>query len=64
LVLSLAWRAGTPNYPYILQSATNLTPPISWKSIRTNYADTNGNWSFTVTNLSAAPNLFYRALGQ
>lgn len=26
---------GTPNYPYILQSATNLTPPISWQSIRT-----------------------------
>jgi hypothetical protein len=56
--------SGTPNYPYILQSATNLTPPISWKSIRTNYADTNGNWSFTVTNLSTATNLFFRAAVQ
>ena len=55
--------AGTPNYPYILQSATNLTPPVNWQSVLTNLADTNGNWSFTVSNLSA-PSLFYRAMGQ
>jgi len=55
--------AGTPNYPYILQSATNLTPLISWKSIRTNNADTNGNWLFIDTNLNAGQK-FYRAVGQ
>ena len=55
---------GTPGYPYILQSATNLTPPIVWQSIFTNYADTNGNWSFAVTNLMDMPERFYRAVGQ
>ena len=54
---------GTPNYPYILQAATNLTPPIDWKPVLTNPADVNGNWSFTVSNL-ATPNLFYRAASQ
>ena len=55
--------AGTPSFPYILQSATNLTPPISWKSIRTNSADTNGNWQFTDTNLNGGQK-FYRAVAQ
>jgi hypothetical protein len=55
--------SGSPYYPYILQSATNLTPPISWQSILTNFTDTNGNWSFIVSNLTA-PNLYYRAFGQ
>jgi trimeric autotransporter adhesin len=54
---------GTPNYPYILQSATNLTTPISWKSILTNRADVNGNWQFTNTNLNEGQE-FYRILGQ
>ena len=56
--------AGTANYPYILQVATNLTPPVNWQSILTNPANVNGNWSFTVTNLSAVPAGFYRAVGQ
>jgi hypothetical protein len=55
---------GTPSYPYILQAATNLTPPINWQSIFTNPADANGNWSFTVTNLSGVPAGFYRAVAQ
>jgi hypothetical protein len=54
---------GTPNYPYILQSATNLTPPISWQSIRTNYADTNGNWQYTDPNVRGGQK-YYRAFGQ
>jgi len=55
---------GTPSYPYILQSATNLMPPINWQSIFTNPADANGNWSFAVTNLTIMPERFYRAVGQ
>ena len=55
---------GTPYYPYILQWATNLTPPIVWKPILTNPADVNGNWSWTLTNLPALPAGFYRAAGQ
>jgi hypothetical protein len=56
--------AGSPYYRYFLQSATNLIPPIDWKFISTNYADVNGNCSFTVTNLTDVPGRFYRALGQ
>jgi hypothetical protein len=55
---------GTPNYPYTLQSATNLTPPINWQPVITNSADINGNWSITVSNLSRTPSSFYRAVGQ
>jgi alpha-tubulin suppressor-like RCC1 family protein len=55
---------GTPTYPYVLQTATNLTPPINWQSILTNSADAGGNWSFIVTNLTDAPGRFYRAVGQ
>lgn len=53
--------SGTTNYPYVLQSATNLTPPISWQSIITNPADGNGSWQFVDTNLNRAQK-FYRAM--
>lgn len=55
--------AGTPNYPYILQSTTNLTQPVNWQPVLTNLADTNGNWQFTDTNLNGVQK-FYRAVGQ
>lgn len=54
---------GTPYFPYILQSTTNLTPPVQWQSILTNSTDGNGNWSFTLTNLTSAPDCFYQAVG-
>ena len=55
--------SGTPNYPYILQSATNLKPPVNWEPALTNPADGNGNWQFTDTNLNSGQK-FYRAVGQ
>jgi hypothetical protein len=55
---------GTPGYFYVLQSATNLTPVINWQPVITNPADGNGNWSFTVTNLTGPPARFYRAFRQ
>jgi len=55
--------SGTPNYPYILQSATNLTSPVNWQPVLTNPADGNGNWQFTDTNLNENQK-FYRAVGQ
>jgi hypothetical protein len=55
---------GTPNYPYILQMATDLTPPVNWQPVFTNPADANGNWTFTVTNLQDLPAGYYRAVGQ
>ena len=55
---------GTPNYPYILESATNLTPPVVWLPVFTNYADTNGIWSYTITGLTNFPAGYYRAVAQ
>jgi len=54
---------GTPNYPYILQSATNLTPPVQWQPLMTNNSDTNGFWQCTDTNIKTGQK-FYRVLGQ
>jgi uncharacterized delta-60 repeat protein len=51
--------AGIPGQNYVLQTATNLTPPIQWLPVLTNAADTNGVWQFTDTNLNSAQK-FYR----
>ena len=51
--------AGGPGGSYILETATNLLPPIRWVPILTNAADSNGVWRFTDTNLSNAE-LYYR----
>jgi Immunoglobulin domain/Immunoglobulin I-set domain/NHL repeat len=55
---------GTPNYPYTLQSTTNLTPPVVWQPVVTNAAGTNGNWVFIDTNGGFVPARFYRSLAQ
>jgi alpha-tubulin suppressor-like RCC1 family protein len=52
---------GTPNYPYFLQKATNLSPPVFWESVLTNNADENGNWLWTMTNLINLPQSFFRS---
>jgi len=51
---------GTPNQPYILQTATNLTPPVTWNSILTNSTDAGGFWSNSITNLPTPPECYYR----
>lgn len=58
-VLQLQFN-GNPSSPYVLQSATNLTPPVNWQALLTNSADTNGNWTFTTTNATAITPRFYR----
>jgi hypothetical protein len=55
---------GTPGWPYVIQATTNLTPVVQWQAITTNLANTNGNWSFTDTNMSLFPTRFYRAIVQ
>ena len=50
---------GLPGHSYILQTATNLLPPIQWLPVLTNAADTNGVWQFMDTNLNSAQK-FYR----
>ena len=52
--------AGTPNFPYVLQSATNLNPPVAWQNIITNISDSAGNWTFVDTNAINYPARFYR----
>src|ERR1039458_4857348 len=54
---------GTPNYPYALQTTTNLRPPVIWIPVMTNSTDANGNWQFTDTNLNSRQK-FYRTVGQ
>ncbi|MGO8766975.1 MAG: hypothetical protein ACLQSR_17800 [Limisphaerales bacterium] len=54
---------GTPFFLYTVQTATNLTPPINWMPIYTYFADPNGNWEFTDTNLNSSQK-FYRAVAQ
>jgi autotransporter-associated beta strand protein len=56
--------SGTPNFNYIIESATNLTPPITWTPLSTNTADTNGNFSFTDTNAVNLSQQFYQTVAQ
>ncbi len=53
--------SGTPEFPYVLQTATNLVPPVNWQSVLTNFTDANSVWSFTDTNTSPFSAKFYRA---
>ena len=55
---------GSPGYFYVLQSATNLAPPIDWQPVFTNPADGSGNWFFTVTNLTGVPGQYFRVFRQ
>lgn len=50
---------GAPNSTNVIQSATNLTPPIVWQSVSTNVADAQGAWQFTDSNNTSTR--FYRS---
>src|SRR5581483_4976062 len=50
----------TPSSNYILWSAINLTPPVSWTPITTNTADATGHVTVFDTNTAALPAKFYR----
>jgi uncharacterized repeat protein (TIGR03803 family) len=51
--------SGDADLPYLMQATTNLAPPISWQTISTNVADTNGSWQFTDFSLT---NTIYECL--
>ncbi len=53
--------AGGAEQNYLVQAATNLTPPVIWQTVSTNAAGTNGTWQFTDTNVFSYPVRFYRA---
>jgi hypothetical protein len=52
----------SPYYPYILQTATNLTSPVNWLPFITNSADSNGLWTITITNPPAVSSEFFRVV--
>jgi len=52
--------AGAPSCDYVLQSASSLTPPVTWTSMLTNGADGGGSVMFT--NQPAGPMGFWRTL--
>jgi hypothetical protein len=54
--------SGTPGINYVLQAATNLTPPVQWLPVFTNAADANGNCIFVDTNVLLNSQRFYRAM--
>ena len=40
------------------------TPPVVWQPVFTNFAERNGNWSFTIIGLTNYPAGYYRAVAQ
>jgi hypothetical protein len=57
--LVLSASGGAVNDSYIVESATNLTPPVVWSAVQTNVVGPDGGISFTGTN-GPAPVTFYR----
>jgi hypothetical protein len=59
---SLAFSGiAVPNDVYVLQSASNLAPPIAWINIATSAVPPNGSFQSTVTN-SAPGSQFFRVV--
>jgi len=51
---------GTPGSNYILEAATNLSPPAGWHPVATNIINGNGFWQFTDSSATNFPRQFYR----
>jgi autotransporter-associated beta strand protein len=52
--------AGIPGRNYLIQAATNLTPTITWTTIGTNTAGTNGLFQFNDQDSTNFANRYYR----
>jgi hypothetical protein len=52
--------AGTPEAQYVVQTATDLAPPVVWMNVSTNTAGADGRWTFTDSTGSGLPR-FYRS---
>jgi autotransporter-associated beta strand protein len=55
---------GTPGYVYLIEAAPDLTPPISWTTLDTNAADTNGDFEFIDTDATNYSGRYYRTATQ
>jgi hypothetical protein len=53
--------AGVPGRNYVVQAATNLSPPIFWQTLATNAAGTDGLWSFVDVDSTNYPARYYRS---
>jgi len=51
---------GVSGWPYFVQTATNLTPPVSWSLAVTNAFDGAGGFQFTNGIKSGSPRQFFR----
>jgi hypothetical protein len=69
LTLTASWQSGpvvllqsqvAPGTVYLLQTATNLAPPVNWSTVATNTADGSGRWSYADTNVAGTGSRFYR----
>jgi hypothetical protein len=56
--------SGTPGYVYLIEAATDLTPPIAWTALSTNAADTNGVFSFIDAGATNYNGRYYRTATQ
>ena len=54
--------AGVASQSYVLQTASNLAPPVAWLPLRTNTAGTNGIFNFTDTQVTNFNQRFYRVM--
>jgi poly(beta-D-mannuronate) lyase len=53
---------GVAGQTYVLQTASNLAPPVAWISIVTNPAGTNGFFNFTDNQVTNFNQRFYRVM--
>jgi hypothetical protein len=53
--------SGTPEALYVVQSAPDLMPPVSWTNISTNSAGTDGQWTFTDASVPNQAQRYFRA---
>ena len=60
--LQLQSSGAAPGASFVLQYATNLSPPVAWMPLMTNAADSNGNWSLMDTNAFVFPARYFRLL--
>jgi hypothetical protein len=51
---------GTPGFNYVLQTTTNLQPPVPWQTVASIQADSNGVCAYVDTNGLSSDALFYR----
>ena len=59
LVVITLTGTGTPGQPYVLLTASNLTPTVAWKPIATNTADSGGVLNFSDPQATNYSQRFY-----